>query len=65
MDTLIYILLFPFIFVVWIIPILIIALSSRTRGGEKIAWILLVIFVSWFAWIFYMLLAPLSARRQS
>lgn len=45
---------------IWILPILIIALSNRTSGSEKLAWILAVIFISWFAWIFYMLLAPLK-----
>lgn len=44
----------------YILPILIIAMSNRTSGGEKLAWILAVIFISWFAWIFYMLLAPLK-----
>lgn len=44
----------------WILPILIIAMSNRTSGGEKLAWILAVIFISWFAWIFYALLAPLK-----
>jgi hypothetical protein len=45
---------------VWLLPIVLIAASDRTSGGEKLAWILLVIFVSWFAWVFYLLLAPLK-----
>lgn len=49
-------------FFIWLLPILIIAASDRTEGGEKLAWILAVIFVSWFAWIFYALLAPLKER---
>ncbi|MFT6806293.1 MAG: hypothetical protein ACJAWT_001699 [Glaciecola sp.] len=52
-------------FFFWIIPILAIGVSDRTSGGEKLAWILAVIFVSWFAWIFYLLLAPLKSRRYS
>ena len=40
---------------------LIIACSDKTTGGEKLAWILAIIFLSWFAWIFYFLLAPLKA----
>lgn len=44
---------------IWILPILAIAASSRTDGKEKLAWILAVIFISWFAWVFYLLLAPL------
>lgn len=47
----------------YLLPIIIIALSNRTAGMEKLAWILLVIFVSWFAWIFYALFAPISDRR--
>jgi len=47
----------------WLLPIIFILKSSKTSGGEKIFWLLAVLFVSWFAWIFYMLLAPISARR--
>lgn len=47
-------------FVIWLLPILIIALSDRTTGAEKLAWILAIVFLSWFAWIFYFLLAPIS-----
>lgn len=49
--------------VIWFLPILIIALSSRTTGGEKLAWILAIVFLSWFAWVFYFLLAPVKSRR--
>lgn len=49
-------------FFIWLLPILIIACSDKTRTGEKIAWILAIIFLSWFAWIFYFLLAPLTVR---
>ncbi|WP_339722597.1 hypothetical protein [uncultured Paraglaciecola sp.] len=52
-------------FIVWIIPIILIGVSDRTSGGEKLAWILAVIFVSWFAWIFYLLLAPLKSQPYS
>jgi hypothetical protein len=56
----IFFIIFGFI---WLIPLLIILVSSRTSGGEKLAWLLLVICVSWFAWIFYFLLAPLNDKR--
>lgn len=52
------------ILIIWWLPLLHIAFSSRTRGGEKVAWILLVVFVSWFAWIFFLLLAPLKSPRD-
>ncbi len=47
---------------IWLLPIIFILASDRTSGKEKFAWILAVIFITWFAWIFYMLLAPLSSR---
>lgn len=47
---------------VWLLPILIIISSGKTTGGEKLAWVLLVFFVSWFAWIFYLLLAPTKKK---
>jgi len=50
-------------FVIWLLPIVLIAVSDRTDGKEKLAWILAVIFISWFAWIFYLLLAPLNKDR--
>lgn len=62
MDGLIYILLIIFAAAtfVWLLPILLIMRSSKTTGSEKLAWILAVIFISWFAWIFYILLAPIK-----
>jgi hypothetical protein len=47
----------------WFLPFVLILFSDRASGGEKIAWILLMIFFSWFAWIFYFLLAPISRRH--
>jgi hypothetical protein len=49
---------------IWLLPILIIAASDATTTGEKIAWIIAIIFLSWFAWIFYFFLAPLKERPQ-
>lgn len=50
--------------VLWLLPILIIANSDKTSGGEKVAWILAIIFLSWFAWVFYFFLAPLKPRER-
>ncbi|MGD8339974.1 MAG: hypothetical protein PVH89_04285 [Gammaproteobacteria bacterium] len=49
-------------FFIWLLPILIIATSDKTTGAEKVAWILAIIFLSWFAWIFYFLLAPIKEK---
>jgi hypothetical protein len=51
-------------FLLWLLPILIIADTDKTTGGEKAAWILAIIFLSWFAWIFYFLLAPIKPRPR-
>ena len=48
------------VFLIWLLPILIIAASDQTSRGEKFCWILAIIFLSWFAWIFYFFLAPLK-----
>jgi len=48
---------------VWLLPLIIILLSRKTTGSEKLAWILAVIFISWFAWIFYLLLAPIKKKN--
>ena len=50
------------IFLIWLLPIILVARSDRTQGDEKLAWVLLIIFVSWLAWIFYLLLAPLKKK---
>ena len=52
------------VFFVWLLPILIIADSDKTTGGEKACWILAIIFLSWFAWIFYFFLAPIKPRHR-
>jgi len=44
---------------VWLLPLIIIALSVKTSGREKMAWILAVLFISWGAFVFYLLLAPI------
>ena len=46
--------------VIWWLPIILIARSDKTSGGEKLIWILLVLFFSWFSWILYAIIAPLQ-----
>lgn len=45
---------------IWLLPIVLIAKSQRTQGNEKLIWILACIFVSWFAWVLYLLIAPVN-----
>ncbi len=46
-------------FIIWLVPILLIATSDRTSTREKLGWILLVIFISWFSWALYLIFAPI------
>lgn len=48
---------------IWFLPILLIVRSDKTGGAEKLVWVLAVLFVSWFAWILYALLAPIGEKR--
>ncbi|MET0102900.1 MAG: hypothetical protein ABW078_14295 [Sedimenticola sp.] len=48
---------------IWLLPIILILKSNKTSGGEKLIWLLAVLFISWFAWIFYLLLAPIGSRE--
>jgi len=64
MEFLTALLLLGIIIFVWLLPILSILASRKTSGNEKLAWILAVLFISWFAWIFYLLLAPLQRKEQ-
>jgi hypothetical protein len=48
--------------VIWLLPMILILRSSKTSGAEKLFWVLAVLCVSWFAWIFYLLLAPIGKK---
>ncbi|MCP5144889.1 MAG: hypothetical protein H6978_08705 [Gammaproteobacteria bacterium] len=48
----------------WFLPFLFILFSDRAGGLEKLGWILLMIFFSWFAWPFYFLLAPICRNDE-
>lgn len=49
---------------IWFYPIVRIAKSNRTEGGEKVAWVLITAFVFWFAWILYKLIAPIDGGKR-
>ncbi len=52
------------VFAIWVLPVWIIATSDKTTGFEKIAWILAMFCLSWFAWVFYFFLAPIKPRQR-
>lgn len=49
---------------IWLLPIVLIAASDKVGGAEKLLWILAIIFLSWFAWIFYFFFAPIFDRPR-
>lgn len=62
-ESTIYLLVFALVILIWLLPFLTIISSKKTSGSEKLAWILAVVFISWFAWIFYILLAPIKKKN--
>ena len=48
----------------WFVPFVLILFSDPRQAAEKFGWILLMIFFSWFAWIFYFLFAPIGRPRD-
>lgn len=52
------------VFALWLLPMWIIATSDQTSGFEKIAWLLAMFCLSWFAWVFYFFLAPIKPKRR-
>jgi hypothetical protein len=51
-------------FLIWLLPILIIAASDKVSTAEKLLWILAIVFLSWFAWILYFFFAPVFDRPE-
>mgnify|MGYP001819733800 CR=1 FL=1 len=52
-----------FVVFIWLLPILLILQSGKTSGLEKMIWVLLLLFFSWFSWILYLLLAPVGNKQ--
>ena len=57
------VIIFLVMFTFWVIPIFFVAKSNKVGGKEKLAWILAITFVSWFAWLFFALLAPITQQK--
>ena len=62
-ESKIFIIALAVVIFIWLLPVLIIVSSKKTSGREKLAWLLAVFFISWFAWIFYMLIAPIKKKN--
>jgi hypothetical protein len=50
--------------VVWLLPVIFILASDKTTGLEKLLWVILILFFSWFSWILYLIIAPVEKREE-
>lgn len=50
------------VLILWVLPIVLILKTNRTQGAEKIAWLIAIVTISWLAWVFYLLLAPIKHK---
>jgi hypothetical protein len=49
----------------WLLPIVLVLTSSRTTGLEKLFWVVLILFFSWFSWVLYLFIAPVEKRSDA
>lgn len=47
---------------IWWLPVILILGSDKTSGAEKLVWVLLIFFFSWFSWLLYLLIAPVGEK---
>ena len=47
---------------IWWLPVILIVRSDKTTGVEKLVWVLLIFFFSWFSWLLYLLIAPVGDK---
>lgn len=52
------------IVVLWGIPLGFIVSDPVISRKERIIWVFAVVFVSWFAWLLYFLVAPILPRER-
>jgi hypothetical protein len=50
-------------FFIWLTPLVLIGRSDKVAIKEKVAWLIATIFISWFSWILFMLLAPIKGKE--
>lgn len=64
MELLFFIGICVLVFLIWLYPIVRIAKSDRTGGTEKLLWVLVTAFLFWFAWVLYLIIAPIDKGKQ-
>lgn len=65
LSSAIFVAWIPFIFLllIWLTPLVLIGRSDKVVPNEKAAWLVATIFISWFSWILFMLLAPIKNKE--
>ena len=65
LSSAIFVAWIPFIFLllIWLTPLVLIGRSDKVVPKEKAAWLVATIFISWFSWILFMLLAPIKNKK--
>lgn len=58
MEILLSVTLILLVVAVWFVPLVLLLMSDRTSGFRKVLWVLAFLFISWFAWVAYILLVP-------
>jgi len=48
------------LFIMWVMPIILIARSQKVGRQEKLAWIVACLCISWICLLLFMLIAPLK-----
>ncbi|TGE84703.1 hypothetical protein C7Y70_03930 [Pseudoalteromonas sp. KS88] len=52
------------LFIMWVMPIILIARSQKVGRQEKLAWVVACLFISWFCLLLFMLIAPLKPNDK-
>ena len=65
LSSAIFVAWIPFILLllIWLTPLVLIGRSDKVVPKEKAAWLVATIFISWFSWILFMLLAPIKNKE--
>lgn len=53
------------IVIVWLFALVAIVRSPKTSGAEKIAWVVVTLFLSWIGFILYLIFAPLRSEKSA
>jgi len=55
----------PFMWLlVWLLPAIIVMCSSRVHGGEKFGWIVVTVFLTWWAFLAFMIVTTLRNNNR-